>query len=493
AVRRQLARSAADLGLPDGGTARGLEALRRALADDERERQRWEERSERRREAGVQRERREAELTAAQERLERAAQVLARAQQAWSERLRSWGLRVTLTPAGAVEVVNEARGARERLAALEETRREVARLRGAVEAFARRARQAWSDCGREPGPVDATGGPADDPGALVGRLVEDLAAAREVAGERDRLQERLQEARGELDQRAAQLDGLRRTEQELLAEGASDDREAFARRARAWARGGELLAGRRQQQRDLERLFGVGDGVATAVAALAERTPAELEAEREAARVEVEETQRLLAAGREELGRLKQSVDQLEQRDESARLRLEQSVDQAHLESLAREWAVWTLCRSLLEETRLFYERERRPGVIREAEGFFGPLTGGAYERIVAPLGGREIRVETSSGVQRTADQLSRGTAEQLYLALRLGLVREFGRQAEPLPVVVDDILVNFDPERARQAAVALAALARGNQVIVLTCHPATVDLLADADPGLEPIVLAPR
>ena len=48
-------------------------------------------------------------------------------------------------------------------------------------------------------------------------------------------------------------------------------------------------------------------------------------------------------------------------------------------------------------------------------------------------------------------DELSRGTGEQLYLALRFGLIEEFAGQAEPLPVVMDDILVNFDVERARR------------------------------------------
>ena len=80
--------------------------------------------------------------------------------------------------------------------------------------------------------------------------------------------------------------------------------------------------------------------------------------------------------------------------------------------------------------------------------------------------------------------ELSRGTREQLYLALRFGLVREFGEHAERLPVVVDEVLVNFDPERARLAAEAFATLAETNQVLVFTCHPETVDLFAEAAGG---------
>ena len=60
--------------------------------------------------------------------------------------------------------------------------------------------------------------------------------------------------------------------------------------------------------------------------------------------------------------------------------------------------------------------------------------------------------METEGGEVRRPEELSRGTAEQLYLALRFGLIEEFARHAEPLPVVMDDILVNFDEARTERA-----------------------------------------
>ena len=93
------------------------------------------------------------------------------------------------------------------------------------------------------------------------------------------------------------------------------------------------------------------------------------------------------------------------------------------------------------------------------------------------------VAVTGSDGAVRQPEELSRGTREQLYLALRFGLVREFGEHAEKLPVVVDDVLVNFDPERARRAAEAFVELSETNQVLVFTCHPATVELFQRAAP----------
>ena len=85
------------------------------------------------------------------------------------------------------------------------------------------------------------------------------------------------------------------------------------------------------------------------------------------------------------------------------------------------------------------------------------------------------------TGASKQPAELSRGTREQLYLALRFGLIREFGDHSERLPVVVDEALVNFDPGRARLAAESFAELSQTNQVLVFTCHPATADMFAEA------------
>jgi uncharacterized protein YhaN len=99
----------------------------------------------------------------------------------------------------------------------------------------------------------------------------------------------------------------------------------------------------------------------------------------------------------------------------------------------------------------------------------------------VAPPGDASVRVETEGGESRVTEELSRGTGEQLYLALRFGLIEEFARHAEPLPVMMDDILVNFDAERAARAASAIRDLADRHQVLYFTCHAWTAELL---DPG---------
>ena len=119
----------------------------------------------------------------------------------------------------------------------------------------------------------------------------------------------------------------------------------------------------------------------------------------------------------------------------------------------ARVWARLTIAQNLLDRTRQKFETERQPRVIQHASAFFSRITGQRYRRLYVPMGERSVPVEDHDGAIKLPHQLSRGTREQLYLALRFGLVREFGEHVERLPVVVDEALVNFDPERARLAA----------------------------------------
>jgi uncharacterized protein YhaN len=138
---------------------------------------------------------------------------------------------------------------------------------------------------------------------------------------------------------------------------------------------------------------------------------------------------------------------------------------------------------NLLAQTRGRYEREHRPGVILAAESYLRDWTAGRYSRLVAPLGKPIEGLERSDGRNVRLNELSRGTAEQLYLALRFGLIEHFAEEAEPLPIVMDEILVNFDGPRAASTAAAVRRLAERHQVLYFTCHDATAGLL-DPDGG---------
>jgi uncharacterized protein YhaN len=71
---------------------------------------------------------------------------------------------------------------------------------------------------------------------------------------------------------------------------------------------------------------------------------------------------------------------------------------------------------------------------------------------------------------------MSSGTRDQLYLALRLASLEKYMDSAEPMPFIVDDILVHFDDARAQATLGVLAELARHTQVILFTHHARLVE-----------------
>jgi ABC-type Mn2+/Zn2+ transport system ATPase subunit len=99
-------------------------------------------------------------------------------------------------------------------------------------------------------------------------------------------------------------------------------------------------------------------------------------------------------------------------------------------------------------------------------------MTSGRYHRIWAPLGEDFLCIDDEYGQTFRVEQLSGGTREQLFLAIRFSLVREFAKRGVELPLVMDDLFVNFDQERTDAAADCLLQVAaEGQQVLFFTCH----------------------
>ncbi len=82
-----------------------------------------------------------------------------------------------------------------------------------------------------------------------------------------------------------------------------------------------------------------------------------------------------------------------------------------------------------------------------------------------------------SDGGTASAPELSDGTRDQLYLALRLASLERYARANEPMPLVLDDVLIHSDDERASAALQVLGEVARTTQVLFFTHHARLVEL----------------
>ncbi len=248
--------------------------------------------------------------------------------------------------------------------------------------------------------------------------------------------------------------------------------EATARE-RAEAAADAATSARQGLQTALERA-GLGDD-----AGLADLEAAVAVARQAAAEVESERSELLETRGTLD-GRLETGAEEAD----SVRLRLAEEGLEERIAEAVEQYAIFAAAARLLEESLELYEAQKQPAVIQSAQHLFAALTDGRYTRLATPLGSFEPVVGSGRGTGKEPELLSRATAEQLFLALRMSYLENLANAHPALPVIMDDVLVNFDDTRRRAAAEVIADFATGRQVIFFTCHPATVEAFRRAPGG---------
>ena len=177
-------------------------------------------------------------------------------------------------------------------------------------------------------------------------------------------------------------------------------------------------------------------------------------------------------------GETRKEIENLSSNNDLIARQTELEVLKQQLQSLAEEWAAYKGALVLLEAAKYEYEKNRQPGVIRSAENLFTQITG--YQRIVIPVDQDEVFIENGQHQRKGVMEMSRGTREQLYLAMRFGLIDEYETRSEPLPAVMDDVFVNFDDERDKRFTKILSKFGEQRQVLVLTCHERSLEAYKD-------------
>ena len=121
---------------------------------------------------------------------------------------------------------------------------------------------------------------------------------------------------------------------------------------------------------------------------------------------------------------------------------------------------------------RTRFEKNCQPATLALASTYLEQLTQGKYKNIWTPLGQRHLRVDDETGDDFQVQQLSNGTREQLFLAIRMAMVKQFRDSGIELPMVLDDVLVNFDQQRTEAAVETLIDFTQqGQQILLFTCH----------------------
>lgn len=168
------------------------------------------------------------------------------------------------------------------------------------------------------------------------------------------------------------------------------------------------------------------------------------------------------------------------------------------LEGHVVEYAALHLARVALDRAKERYRARRQESLLDRAGEYFKTLTDGAFTGLdIDNDEGKDVLTAVRAPGNPTpripVGGLSDGTRDQLFLSLRLAGIEQHFQNCEPVPLIIDDVLVTFDDTRARSTLQCLGELATKTQVLLFTHHRHVVELARAVHPGILVHDLASR
>jgi uncharacterized protein YhaN len=402
--------------------------------------------------------------------------------QNWCALLKDLGHSETVKIDEALETWDRAAEARDHLRAWKAAQDEHGHLDRSIQFFHAR----MSEAGRRAGRADFEGKSTLDVLAAWDGELKSLGIVRE---EYRRTRRELKVHRRKLVRAERQLRRHRAHLAALLEQGGAADRDEFLERA-GW------IERRREFHTRLEL---ANEDVRLAAAeepelAIVEEDLEAFDGEQNQRHIEAHSTtlQQIeddRHAAFEELGGVKQAIKALEADCQTSQLQFEHAQTRHALARTMEEWLGIELARQAVDKVRSKFERNCQPATLALASKYLEQLTRGKYGNVWTPLGQRELRIDDERGQSFSIEQLSGGTREQLFLAVRMATIYELGQRGVDLPMVLDDVLVNFDQVRTEAAVDALCEFAEENrQILFFTCHLHLAHLFETR--GVEPLWL---
>jgi len=178
-------------------------------------------------------------------------------------------------------------------------------------------------------------------------------------------------------------------------------------------------------------------------------------------------------------GREEKELELMDGSDHAALLADEAHATLAAIRSNAERYVHVKLAGKILRDQIERYRKENQGPLVKRASELFSALTQASFAGLRTDFNEKDEPVLTgirSDEEQVAVEGMSSGTRDQLYLALRLASLEKYMESAEPMPFIVDDVLVDFDDARSQAALHALAELAEKTQVILFTHHSQLVE-----------------
>jgi len=152
-----------------------------------------------------------------------------------------------------------------------------------------------------------------------------------------------------------------------------------------------------------------------------------------------------------------------------------------HLSDVDRYWNEYLrleLARRLLQRAIDQFREQNESTIIHIASQYFSKLTVGRYQGLAVEYDDVQnpyLEAIHSDGTRRRVNQMSDGTRDQLFLSMRLAFIDQHLNDSEPMPLIMDDILIHFDDARTKATLELLSELSKRTQILYFTHHQAIV------------------
>ena len=217
-------------------------------------------------------------------------------------------------------------------------------------------------------------------------------------------------------------------------------------------------------------------------AALAQQDSAALEQEKHACSAHIAHLEAAEKVASDAAHAAQQALAAIDTSDAAAQAREEMESAAARYRAGVRPWAQLRLAHVLLTQALRRHREQAQGPVLALASGYFCQMTGGRFARLLVDADGDTpvLLAQPAQGAPIAISALSEGTADQLHLALRLAALEVQHQSAaqasqapppRPMPLVLDDVLITADDERAAHMLQALAQFSAQHQVLVFTHH----------------------
>ncbi len=318
-----------------------------------------------------------------------------------------------------------------------------------------------------------------DAGTIVAQLHRDLNASREARAGLIKIKDQLDEKNQEIKEVEITI----RNSQEKITQ---LKKQAKAETVEELIKACEKSDSKRELQKNIEileqELNRNGDGLS--IEELEEELKNSeidaIEGDINKISIELEELQ----SARDDLRDHRQTIqNEIKEKDGSALAAGASEDAEAHLSSItqnAEHYLRFQIAALILEQQIEDYRKENQAPVLGRAGELFSKLTLGSYAGLRDELdaSGKPILLGVRPDDQEVAvDGMSDGSRDQLYLALRMATLEQHLKKGEPMPFVVDDILIGFDDNRTRVCLEVLADLSARIQVLLFTHHKRVLEL----------------